>query len=214
MKEVLNIVGNYNSTMALVDVVDGKYNALEEMVTCRAYMAEYLFKLKFFNGRNVPHNYKNYNYKKGNMYLAVNVTNPYIFKAKLSWLHSKEAQAKVKKTKVFETQEKSVYLLEASKYWKDSAWKMLLYTYYIREMQGGGWIDYTEVIEKKANDTQTNEDRLLFNLKKQNEFADPAIFIQQGSWDSRFGTHDKEGFVSICTGKNPKMAKLLGVNDK
>lgn len=220
----LTSVGNYpKDTPWYITILDyckkdKVFKPVKGFGTCRGYIGEGLLYNK--NPRKEhdnPWNTKNYNYKTGDVYVALtlNESNLNKLKSNIKWLNNRESKSGLKKSTIVKTNVDNVYVVKGSKFWKDSAWKIMLYTFYIKccciynnpeEAKDYSENMYWDVLKK--ND---NEKKLLSKLKIKREIFDEKVFSKQNPWDNRAGAHDKEGFVSICQGKNPPMAKLLGL---
>jgi hypothetical protein len=147
----------------------------------------------------------------------------------LEWLHEREKKAGVRKSIVVETQKKDVFMIVGSKYWKDSCWKIMLYTYFVRcisvfedpnkPTQSTNEDTYRDSLNKKSKKGISKEDVFLSQVKNPVEIFDKTVFTVKEDpnyWGNGekiktfVGWHDYEGFHSICTGKNAPMAKHLG----
>jgi predicted NBD/HSP70 family sugar kinase len=165
-------------------------------------------------GKKLP---DNWNYKTGAMYLPIMFPSASnrkqnLFK-NLAWLNKWEEQAGVALSVILETQDPNVVVVKGSKYWKDSCWKMTLWTYLVkcacyvipRRCDNSFW---TEGLDTISNG-KPNIDHFLANVKQHysKEIFDKRIY---GPY-LRENTHALHGFLSICTGWNPPMAKALGI---
>lgn len=186
---------------------DSTYKALLPFMSCRSYMCDTLF-----NHKNPTYRYKpsypfDYDYKKGSIFIGVRFQDKNqksVFFHNLYILHAKETQAKVRKSIVYETQHDLYVVVEGSKFWKDSCWKMMLYTFYIKTIAYNNPKDCDKSYWKALNG---KEDKLLSKVKIQTELFDSSVY----GVNNDTGRHNREGFVSICSGLNLPMAKLLGL---
>lgn len=191
--------------------------------SCRAYMADSLFTLKNKDKTTRGHGYLEawYPWQKGHTYVLVEVPDNHLkhFLSNLGFLHAKEEKAGVAKSKVFKVElkdTKNMFLVKGSGHWKNKCWSMLLYTFYIKCMvvenptaiNLNGEKYYWDALRKHDSDGVTNEDKLLKSVKMRKEIFSTEVFGNK----LNTGVHDREGFVSICTGKNPPMSKLLKLN--
>lgn len=183
------------------------YKSLLPFIGCRSYMCDTLFNHKNPTYATKPSYPFEYDYKKGSIFVGVQFSDKKqkkTFFKNLHILHAKETQAKVKKSIVYETQEELFVVVEGSKYWKDSCWKMMLYTFYIKTI---GYENPKDCDTSYWKALDGKEDQLLSKLKIQREIFHPSVYGE----DNSYGRHSREGFVAICSGSNPPMAKLLGV---
>ncbi|UOF80669.1 hypothetical protein [Caudoviricetes sp.] len=199
-------------SFSLIEKKESEYIPLIGLFSCRSWMCDSLFTLKNKKWKGGKPTYPfEFDYKKGNIYVGVqfrNVLDKQVFLENVPKLQEKEKQAKVRTCKVYETQISNVLVIEGSKFWKDSCWKMMLYTFYIKTFTSKNpkSIDMSYWNTLKGG----NEDKLLSKVRMSpsSEIFDDSVYIGQTS-----GRHSLEGFVSICSGRNPPMAKLLGVVD-
>ena len=92
------------------------------------------------------------------------------FIANLTYLHEKEKQAKVKRSKIFTTDDKSTLVIEGANWWIKSIWKVSLYTFYLKVMS------YKSVADVKSPEngyisclTSEIEAKLLAKIKTVDE---------------------------------------------
>lgn len=201
-------------SMASKDV-NGDFTVLQSLTSCRGWMGDALLKLKFPNIKYTP-NFKlpkYYNYHSGNTYVAIGMKNKNdleTFLINLPILHEKEKKARLKRTEIFKTGTENLYIIQGSKYWKDSCWKIMLYTFYLKTLVYKNPKLCDTIYWESLGDGK--EDKLLSHIKIQREIFDTKTVYNQNGPFGRGGAHEKEGFVSICKGLNPPMAKLLGVD--
>lgn len=210
---------SFNSyTFSLLSREGNTVKALLPFVSCRSYMCDNLLKLKLPKYASKPCYPFDYNYKSGDIYVGIKLASEnqkQTFINNISKLHEIETKAKVKKSVVYKTNENLILVVEGSKFWKDSCWKIMLYTFYLKTF---GYTDprsvdtwYWAALDKCNPITdKTNEEVLISKIKKTKEVFHKSVY---GVNFDR-GMHDREGFVSICRGLNRPMAKFLGVYDK
>lgn len=197
---------------SLLEKIDnGRYKTLLPFSSCRSYMCDGLFMIKNPTYTTTPSFFKafNFNPKKGHIYIGIDFKDDVqknVFFRNLSFLYEREMKAKVRKSKVMATQEPLTVVVEGSGYWKDSCWKMMLYTFYLKTLA------YKDPYTCDAHywthiRKNNNEEILLSKVKCKKEIFHPSVY---GENNNR-GRHDCEGFVSICCGKNKPMADYLGV---
>jgi len=217
MKKI-NIVGYEESPFsgqefALLSGIKNKdCHILVEFSSCRGWMSDAIFDYKMtgtaFNSTNTNNiNFeKFFNIKEGNTTIGItffNLNMKNTFLSNMQILHSKEQLGRVKKTKIYDTQDNLVVIAEGSKFWKDSCWKIQLYTFYLRSMC---YKDIKSIYTStwKRLEYMDNELVLLSKLKYQKE-----IFTNLGS------IHAQTGPDAICRSdmgyKNRAMANILGV---
>lgn len=187
------------------------YKPLLDFASCRSWMCDGLFVLKNKNWRGGKTREFSLEYNKGNIYIGVAFSNEQQkqqFISNIPNLREKEKQAKVSPCTVYATQYPLVLIVKGSKYWKDSCWKMMLYTFFIKTFAYKNPKDVDERYWKALS--EGNEETLLSKVRMK---ASAEIFDNEVYRNQLYGIHDKEGFVSICTGRNPPMAKLLGVKE-
>lgn len=81
------------------------------------------------------YNYKDTPYMLSKTKLSIKFPNSVSkesFIKNLNYIHEKEKQAKVPKTKVFETEDYYTVVVEGSKHWQEHPWKLALYTFYLK----------------------------------------------------------------------------------
>jgi hypothetical protein len=182
------------------------FESLIHFTSCRTYMADALYSIK--TGKlNVtyPFKSKTYDHTKGFTYIGITFLDEHMrdtFIKNMNFIHGKETKAKVRKTTLMETSHPLVIIVSGSKYWKDSCWKIQLYTMYLRMMcyVACNYDSYTYMVNTITKNG--NEDTLLSKLKIKKE-----VFTSM-----KAGVHVSTGPYAICQGLNPDMAKLLGVN--
>lgn len=180
--------------------------------SCRSWMCDNLFTQKSGSKAKTSYPFSEpLNIESGNTYIAVKTTKEGIENTlkNLEWLNKKEEQAGVKKSVIFATQNPYIFIVAGAGHWKNSCWKMMLYTFYIKcmtcKIPTNCDFSYWEPLLYKDN-----EAKLLGNvkMKKEKEIFCTSVYGK----GLLYGVHDKEGFRSICSGRNPPMAKLLGVS--
>lgn len=120
------------------------------------------------------------------------------FIANLPYLHEKEKQAKVKRSKIFTTDDKSTLVIEGANWWVKSIWKVSLYTFYLKVMS------YKSVADVKSPEdgyvkylTPEIEAKLLAKIKT----------VDENIADNINEAHNYQGFVSLIKG-NYLIAKV------
>lgn len=115
-------------------------------------------------------------------------------------LHEKETQAKVSNSKYYPTDDKQTIILEASKIWQSSAWKISLFTFYLKLLC---YQDITKLSHPESQYslelTKPKEDRLLSKLRTKKDYVPDEIHMQ----------HNYTGFVALLKNKNPILSKYL-----
>lgn len=188
---------------AQLEEVEGGFKIINAFDSCRTWMSDALYDIK--TGKNQAiHKIqsKTFNHSKGPTHLGITFVDTKmkeIFIKNMNFIHEKEAIAKVRKTTLMATEHPLTMIITGSKFWKDSVWKIQLYTMYLRMMcyinldyYKGYWKDMKKEI---------NEPIMLSKLKIKKE-----VFTSMTN-----GVHGSTGPYAICTGQNPDMAKLLGV---
>lgn len=222
--------GNNNADIGLIQrKKDGTFKIVSHIQRCRGYMGQYLLSIKqhenkVANWERFPEKMNDFTYKRGCTYIGVRVhkKEKNKFLKNIEWLHGREEKAGVKKSEVMETNIPNLYIVKGAKYWKDSCWKIMLYTFYIRCCA-----DYTNPKKPLPSTNEfyywpnliknENEGKLLANVKmhwKKEIFDNKLFYVQKSPWYDGYetiGKHNLEGFNSICSNKNPPMAKLLGI---
>lgn len=116
------------------------------------------------------------------------------FLKNISYLHQREKQAGVKLSRVFETQDKSTLIIEGSNCWITSAWKISLYTFYLKV------ISYEDISKVKDPESvyikslsKEREDTLLSKVRHSRFEHTP---------DSISDAHNYMGFLSVIRGSD------------
>ena len=198
---------------------DKKYFLVINWGGCRTYLSQALMGKKLnlklvVSDKQLP---LNWSYKTGPMYLPMKFHSTSKHKQNLfnhlAWLNKWEEQAGVVKSRVYETQDPNVVVVEGSKYWKDSCWKMTLWTYLVKcacytSPKKHDYKYWTNGLDLHSNGIP-NIDHLLANVKQHysKEIFDKRVYGPH----LKENTHTLHGFFSICTGWNPPMAKALGI---
>lgn len=203
-----------SSSWGLADIINGKMTKVCDLNYCRAFMGDALFALKNPTSKRTPcfPIDKEYNFKTGDTFVLFQVRDENILKIiqkNLSFLHEREKKAKVKLSVIHATQNPNIFIMQGSGHWKNSCWKQLLYTFYIKCLYS---------VDPKTSDRsywaaieyENNEDILLSKIKIRTEIFDKKVFGE----NLNKNVHDLEGFVRICNGYNVPMKKLLGVKTK
>ena len=201
---------------------DGNYEPHFILVDCRSYMGEATFQLKAL--KNFPKNHmfhregavyqfeKDYNYLEGNTIIGINTTiSSYkkYFEARFNELNRIEEGFNIPlSTYSFATHktEKDFIVVEGSPMWKDSCWKIQLYTYMLKTLcypeDSVPEYGYYELIKENYQNLFGN-----ISMDPEDEIFDISVYN-----DETYRRHTMTGFVSICRGYNPPMSKLLGIS--
>ena len=141
----------------------------------------------------------------GHTYIIITVSsqkNAENLQKHMSILHEKEAIAGFRyKSKLYSTIDKDIWVVKGPKQWKDSCWKIMVYTFYIKTLM---YNDPKTVDKGYWAALEPHEDKFLKNVKMPPE---AEIFTEE----TINNMHDATGFCSIVRGSNPEMAKLLGI---
>ena len=124
------------------------------------------------------------------------------FMKNLSYLHKKEAIAKVKKTKVCKTKDKDTLVVIASKYWMQHPWKLSLYTFYLKQIS---YLIPTnlQLPEKSYLEVLRNQGTEFFMLKQ--------IKKKTNVWfDNVHDAHERSGFYTAITANNEVTKAIFG----
>lgn len=186
--------------VALLSKKEDHFKILHEFARCRGWMSDQLYRT-IIGATSQVYDKGDFNLTSGFIYIGVSfesVEMKTLFLSNLNSLHSKEQLAKIKKTKLYATQDPLVLVAEGSRHWKNCLWKMQLYTYYLRSMCYKDLIYYPET-HKKLNHNN-NELVLLSKLKdKHEEYKVESI-------------HGHTGPDAICQGSDNKyMTNYLGI---
>ena len=109
-----------------------------------------------------------------------------------------------------------MYTLISSKYWKDSCWKIMLFSFLVKCMSYEDPktcdIQYWNTLNKTNPKTKvSNLDKYLSQIKNphKDEVFKPEVYdYPQMKWAN---THHPNGFHNIAWGTNEPMRKLLGI---
>jgi len=194
---------------------------IREWGNCRTYLSQAIMGKKL-GLKLVQDSYilpKDWSYKTGPTFLSIKFPNPQNMncranlKKNLGWLNAWEEQAKVSKSVILDTQDPMIVVVQGDKVWKNSTWKHSLWTYLVKcacysTPRRCDYSFWTEALDKLSNG-QKNIDILLSKVKLHysKEIFDKRIYGESLTSN----THEMHGFFSICTGWNPPMAKLLGI---
>lgn len=195
---------------------DGTFDVVLQGASCRTYSADAMYFDKVHSEYSAKGRFhycrfdKKFNYNNGKFYVIASfhkeMAETFVNKG-IDYLHKKEEEAGVYPCKVYTIQgAPQTFLIEASKKWKKNIWKYVLYTFYIKTASYSNPKtcdpNYWSVL------TEEKEKILLSNVKKNiKEIFDTSVY---GS-SLKDNVHECTGFISILTGHNDPMAKLLGV---
>ena len=115
------------------------------------------------------------------------------FLVNLPYLHEKEKKAGVKRSVVYETQEKDTLVIAGSNWWINAVWKISLYTFYIKVMSYKTPQDCGDPENKYVKKlTPEIEDQMLSKIKKKSkQVLKTDIYV----------AHNNSGFVSLINKK-------------
>lgn len=112
-----------------------------------------------------------------------------------------------KKTVVFLTQEKDTVLVEFDKAWVEGAWKVSLYTFYLKLMS----------YDDPANPPVSNESSYLAAMPPEKEeilLANVRDYVTKWEGSGINKVHNYSGFKSVCTELNPIGIEFFGAIGK
>jgi hypothetical protein len=209
---------------SVIEYKNAKYNLVKLLQSCRGYIGQGLYDIKakvnslpdWYIGYALP---KDYEYKKGFTYIAIDTGGDTLWSEQLlkslDYIHEFEKQANVKLSEICLTNKPNVFMIVGSKYWKDSCWKIMLYTFLLKtacfenpkKCNPNYWENLLKVNPKTK---ETNLNVLLKQIKtpSEDEIFDKTVY----GYKLVANTHENNGFNSICSGLNPPMAKALGVH--
>jgi hypothetical protein len=201
---------------------DGNYEPHFILVDCRSYMGEATFQLKALKNFPKEHIFhkdstgyqfeKDYNYLEGNTIIGINIStasHKEYFESRFNELNKIEEKFNIPLSTYSFATHKTVddfIVVEGSPMWKDSCWKIQLYTYMLKTLC------YSE------DDIPENDFYKLMKKNYKNLFGNISMNPEDEIFDlSVYGNdtyrrHIMTGFVSICKGNNSPMSKLLGIS--
>jgi|ERR1035437_10263126 hypothetical protein len=199
------------------------YDIVRIFNTCRGYIGQSLYDLKT-NRVTTPSvlafSSKKFKYKTGLTYVAIRFNEQdiekkiFLLEKSLQWLNSLEEQTKVKLSTIATTQDPDIFVVIGDGNWKNSCWKLMLYTFLIKcmyyKVPGQCNPEYWKQLNRKNPKTKiSNLDQLLSKVDTswKKEIFSTTVYGN----DLKNMTHYHNGFEAICKGANPPMAKLLGV---
>lgn len=190
------------------------YKQLTPFTSCRSWICDVLFMIKNPTYKDARLTYEfvfPVKEKNTNILISGNKENIEYFHKNIQWLHDKEDKAKVKRSIVFTTQNSNALLIKGGAYWKNSCWKYMLYTFYLKccmyeNPETCDKLYWNHLLSLNKN-KKVKEDVLLSRVKCRKELFDKTVYGE----NNNLGRHAYEGFVSICNGNNKPMAKYLGV---
>ena len=119
------------------------YNLLKTFQSCRGYIGQNLYDMKN-KKTTTPRGYhftnNKYSYKTGLTYVAIrfhpqeSFKTTFLLEKSLQWINKLEEQAGVKLSVIATTQNSNIFIIIGSSYWKNSCWKLMLYTFLIKCM--------------------------------------------------------------------------------
>ena len=175
--------------------VNKNYEEVSAPAKCRDFLGDCIYSRKTKQAVGIwgfKYNYKDTPYDDCRFSLKFPTTeSKENFIKNLPYLHEKEKQAKVKLSKVFETQLDNTLVIEGSNWWVSTIWKVSLYTFYLKVMS------YKTPAEVKNPEneyikylTADKESKMLSKVKTKVEYL-PTRTNQ---------AHDYMGFVSLIKG--------------
>lgn len=190
--------------------------------TCRSYMGEGIFSLKAtkhfpktsrFNKEDYAFGYQfspAFDYLKGSTYIGIEVVDKdkmSLFKERFSFLNSIEKEFNIPLSTYTILENKPyIIMVEGSPMWKDSCWKIQLYTYMLKSLMyaenNPSEKDFMKLVKKYYKELFSN-----IHMAPEDEIFDSDTYGHE-----LFNRHILTGFVSICSGLNRPMANLLGIN--
>lgn len=209
------VIFNHDGVLfSLVHQTDQGLRLERKFIKCREYIGQAIYDKK--TKKTTTYNFdtqvsKQYSFKTGNTLIALNFkgleNRKAYLKKHLIWLHKWETQAGVSHSEILDTQHPDVLVIKGDGKWKDSCWKITLYTFlikcccYYRAKNCNN--DYWSHLNRGKNlnillsKVQTPWEEEIFSM----EVYGPML---------NFNTRAKNGFLTILTGQNPPMEKLLG----
>jgi len=210
---------------------DSNYEPHFILVDCRSYMGEATFQLKalksfpkshMYNREGCGYQFENdYNYLEGNTIIGINITtasHKEYFEARFKELNKIEEEFSIPLStysfSTYKTENDFIVVegspifivVEGSPMWKDSCWKIQLYTYMLKTLcyseDDVPEIEYYKLMKKNYKNLFGN-----ISMKPEDEIFDPSVY-----GNDIYLRHTMTGFVSICQGYNPPMSKLLGIS--
>ena len=210
---------------------DGDYEPHFILVDCRSYMGEALFHLKAskqfkkgsaLNRADTAPGYQfdvTFDYLNGNTIIGLSI--PLIGFNNQKTNYSELFEKNFQKLNLIEEEfdiplstysfasmnsKDDFIVVEGSGMWKDSCWKIQLYTYMLKTFCFNDDTvpekEYLQLIKKNFKELFGN-----VTMKPEEEIFDPSVYV-----NDTYRRHTMTGFVSICQGDNPLMSKLLGIS--
>lgn len=175
--------------------VNKNYEEVSAPAKCRDFLGDCIYSRKTKQAVGIwgfKYNYKDTPYDDCRFSLKFPTTeSKENFIKNLPYLHEKEKQAKVKLSKVFETQLDNTLVIEGSNWWVSTIWKVSLYTFYLKVMS------YKTPAEVKNPEkdyikylTADKENKMLSKVKTKVEYLPTRTQA----------VHDYMGFVSLIKG--------------
>lgn len=185
---------------------DGHYQQLHTPVKCRDFLGDCIWSKKTGN----PVNIYNFQYKyeetpfDGDK-LRLSITFPHKkelqnFINNYYTLNVKEALYKIDRSGYWLTDDPLSVIVESSKIWQSSVWKLSLFSFYLKLLsyKEGESLKYPEDIYKEKL-TPELEHKYLMSLRKKKEVLSDSMVI----------AHNCSGFISIVNKKDSEMHKYL-----
>lgn len=193
----LNLAEIFQSLDIKFAFVNRKYEEVSAPAKCRDFLGDCIFSRKTKQKVGIwgfKYDYKDTPYDDCRFSLKFPTTESKDnFIANLSYLHTKEKQAGVKLSKVYETQLDNTLVIEGSNWWISTIWKVSLYTFYLKVMS----YKTPQEVKSPENDyikylTQEKENKMLSKIKTKVEYL-PT---------NTNSAHNYMGFVSLIQGKD------------
>lgn len=184
-------------------LLNEKFEQVHLGIKCRDFLGDCIWsknnhaKASIY-GFSYDYTVKPYDAKKPKMSLKFpNTSSCENFLKNIDFLHQKEKLANVSETVVYSTQEKDTYVVEFDKAWMEGAWKISLYSFFIKLLS----------YDDPANpDVETNEYEYLSAMPTKKEAILLAnIKTYKTKWEGNgiSEVHNDSGFKSVCDMINP-----------
>lgn len=193
-------------------VEEGVFKQMFDIVKCRDYLADCAHSRNLGISINVfgfEFDYKETPLDEDKFRMMIkfpNNTSMENFKKNIDYIHNKEKIAGVSETEIIETEDKSVLIIEADPIWQQTAWKISLYTFFLKVASYPS-LDEIQYPEREYMGVynNVNEKKFLSNVKKiTSDYVTATL--------DKFLLHNRTGFYSILRGVHPsyEITKLMG----
>lgn len=227
---IRNIIDNFRfigrsigfRCFAAIKREDNNYEPVFQAHSCRSYIGEALFHIKAtkFFPKTSPYNNPNsapqqfthkFNYLEGDTHIglvnSVEAISSFVLNFKRLNKIEEDFNIPLSTYTIMENYPNMV-IVTGSGMWKDSCWKIQLYTYILKTL----FCNEDSLPEQEyAKLVNKNYKQLFGNIKMKPE--EEVFDVEFYSRDTFF-RHTMTGFVSICQGYNEAMAKVLGIKVK